>query len=78
RCCRRCCPGYRRRARARCRQQPFTRRLPTRRRNLASSLPFVPSLAGLEELLVDVLAAGLALLFEVLVVQLLRRLHPAP
>lgn len=56
-------------------------RFPRRRRavhpNLSLSPRPVPNLAAVEELLVDVLAAGLAYLLQLLVVRLIRQILPA-
>ena len=74
--CFRCCPGcFGRgplRRRGRHQQPPFTPTSPSRLLSLSSPPP-VPNLAAVEELLVDVLAAGLAYLLKLLAVRLIRQ-----
>jgi hypothetical protein len=52
-------------------------RSPSRRLNLSWPLPQAPNLAVVEELLVEILAASLGYLFELLVVRLIRQVLPA-
>jgi hypothetical protein len=77
----RCCPGClgrgQPRRRGRHQQPPFTPTSPSRLLNLSLSPPPVPNLAAVEELVVDVLAAGLAYLLELLVVGLIRQILAA-
>lgn len=65
------------RRRGRHQQPPFTPTSPSRLLNLSLSPPPVPNLAAGEELVVDVLAAGLAYLLELLVVGLIRQILAA-
>jgi hypothetical protein len=57
---------------------PFTRRLPASPLHLALPPPPVSTLATVEELLINVLAASVAYLLERLVLRLIRHLLPAP
>jgi hypothetical protein len=72
--CYRCCLGRRCPG---CHQLTFTLRSPSRQLNIPSSPSPVRNLAAVEELLVDVLAASLAYLLELLVVRLIRQILPA-